>query len=260
MNREFELALKLSEKIEDAREKLLEDLSTYKEKQAAVEKGLKINEDEAKYAGAQLKMLSVKLGLFSAKEINEVHDFQEIIGLVKEQRSKMDLVKLPENVVSFPTHDVPDEPEIKKYPITIDDHEDSTHAEERNELNLQEAVADVLRTLTVLEQLLLSLRFGIYEHFDSSAFIDGATRSSKKILNKTPGKFYCMTYQWIGDQLKGHHFKGKWLGYSRQTISRRVRKALRKLRHPTRASGLDGYTSGKLENGEERLIYELFGR
>ena len=269
MNSEYEISLKLAEKIADDRERLLEDISSCKDKLKLLETELLANTDESKLIGASLKRLSITLGLFKEKEIENLTEFQDIIESLKEKDPNMSSIELPPNVIALPRRDGPKDLNDDKYLVTVNDKSDlkaafldffeTSQGAESEDISLQEAVNDALQSITSYERLLLSLRFGIGDVGSEmpGLFLPDGETSSKDTLDAHQGGDWVMTYEWVGKQIKGEYINGKWWPVSRQTVSRWVRKALRKLRHPTRRAPLERYSSGKLTCGEERLLHKL---
>ena len=254
---EFQVIIRLAEKIAEERAELLEEISNNEKILKNLKADLIANEAETKLVGGSLKKLSLKLGLVSRVELRKILEFQDIIESLKELDANKNSEKLPPNVISIPQRDERIDENDSIFRVIVNDS-DEDDAENSTGSSLVSDVNDLLSSLTERERVLLSLRFGIHDYrLEGSLgkYLMPDASSSCKILDES--KKYAMTYEWVAAQVKGSFYTHKPYPISRQTASKHVLKALRKIKHPARFKIIEKYSSGKVACGEERLLYAL---
>ena len=241
MNNELKLSLQLATKLVESRKNLISDISSNEDMLKRLKENLSANADDSISIGVSLKKLALKMSLFSDEEISKYDDFEEIIEYLRERTmSTCDVFST--NVIEFPSIKKVEEYKNKEYKITLSDlveNSDETDDETNDEITLIKAVNDVLNSITLREKSLLSLRFGIGDV------------PSREILDVFAPKLSVMTYEWVGIEHGG--------GLSSQAVGRIIRKAVKKLRHPTNAHNMQKFCISATHNGEERLVGTLFG-
>ena len=255
---ELQVIIRLAEKIAEERAKLFEEISDNEKLLKKLNADLVANEAETKLIGASLKKLSLKLGLVSRVELRKMLEFQDIIESIKELDAKRNSNELPQNVISLPRRDDRIDENDSVFKVVVNDS-DENDRDTDTERSLESAVEEVLSTLTGRERVLLSLRFGIHDYRLEKGYENyfmPESSSSCEILDDS--KKYAMTYEWIAAQVKGSFSStNKSYPMTRQTASKHILKALRKIKHPVRFKIIENYNSGNVTCGEERLLYAL---
>jgi len=235
MNTEIEVYLKFARNLARDRQDITERVASYEESLSHLKEKLESNKIESINIGKNLKALSIRGGLIDKQTAKELTNFEEILDILEERYAENEQSNLPKNVIDFAKYQLIQIEEANEQIVLISEDEIDEDELVDVEISLTESVKDVLSSLTASEAKMIRLRYG---------------------TSDSPTKEFL-----VGNQVMTYRYIAKSFECSESSVGRKIRTALRKLRHPTRCFYLKNFIPiSSIENGEHRLLLEIFGR